>query len=92
MPTAPVPANKSKNGRPGTAFPKMLKSASRTICDAGRRFLLTSQVNFRPRKRPATIRSWVRMELFSESRIVGNPAHNDHSIMEENNGRLETAP
>src|SRR5262249_44915973 len=64
-PLMPVPAKMSKNGRPGTALPRMLNRASRTICGVGRRPGWTTTVNLRPRKLPATMRSCVRcMRVF----------------------------
>src|SRR5262249_19005321 len=57
----PVPAKTSKNGRPGTASPRMLNSASRTICGVGRRPGCTVQLSLRPRNDPATMRICVRM-------------------------------
>src|SRR5262249_10564975 len=50
-----------KNGRPGTAWPRMLNSASRTMSGVGRRFGLTFQLILRPRSEPDTIRTCARM-------------------------------
>src|SRR5579871_2115101 len=55
----PVPAKTSKNDRSGTASPRMLKKASRTICGVGRRPGVTVTVSLRPRNSPATIRTVV---------------------------------
>ena len=59
----PVPANTSKNGRSGTALPRMLNSASRTMSGVGRRLGWTLQFTLRPRNDPDTIRSCARMIL-----------------------------
>src|SRR5262249_6331238 len=58
------PAKRSKKGRSGTALPRMLKRASRTICGMGRSPAPTVHISLRPRKEPATIRSWMRIAAF----------------------------
>src|SRR5262249_48570197 len=100
-PTTPVPAKRSKNGRPGTALPRMLNSASRTICGVGRRVGGTMQVSLRPRMEPATIRICVRMfddpergDLCSKAdpRAAGKGAAGDSPVGEPPPPRVRRGP
>ena len=56
MPTAPVPAYKSKKRLPGTRGPKIENKASRTLSDVGRSDLPSGALRRRPRWEPAMTR------------------------------------
>src|SRR5260370_1149269 len=67
-PMTPVPAKTSKKRRSGTASPRMLKRASRTLCGVGLIFGLTEHNTFRPRSSPATMRISVRISTHRPGR------------------------
>src|SRR5688572_33189994 len=56
MPTAPVPAYKSKKRLPDTRGPRMENKASRTLSDVGRREFPCGALRRRPRWEPAMTR------------------------------------
>jgi len=56
MPTAPVPAYKSKTRLPDTRGPRIENKASRTLSDVGRRDLPCGALRRRPRWEPAMTR------------------------------------
>src|SRR5262249_1574033 len=82
-PTTPVPANTSKIGRPGTASPRMLNSASRVRCGVGRRLVSTRQVNIRPRSDPATMRICVRISSIPSRSVGVSASKTDRAIADK---------